>query len=29
LGITLTATATMKLERPPTLVTSAGGPTCT
>lgn len=29
LGITLTATATMKLERPPTLITSAGGPTCT
>lgn len=29
LGITLTATATMKLEQQPSLITSAGGPTCT
>lgn len=28
LGITLTATATMRLERQPTLITNAEGPTC-
>jgi TadE-like protein len=28
LNVTLTATATMKLEQPPTVITNAGGPTC-